>query len=377
MFPIRTKKKKASKKGLLCIIIIVIILIIILLIFSASNVEISITTRKEKFGIDFNTDISAEPGENQISGQILSTIVKGSAKIRDIEVTKGEARAEGTVILINRFDQDQTLIENTRLLSDSGILFRTKERIVIKKQSETKVEVKADETGKKSEISPTHFILPGLPPEMQDKVFAESKEKMVGKANDTRIITQEIIDKGTEKAIEEIANKGIEELEGKLPKDEQLKKEAITKDIISTKPDKEAGNEGKEFQVYVELRLTAVTYNKEEMFKLASEKLKNQIPKDMEYIETDDDSLKLTLETYNADSKEATFFVHVEAKTVSKITESMIDKSKLVGRNKEETKDYFKKFNSVGSVDVHFFPSWVKNVPSNPEKIKIIVANNE
>jgi type IV pilus assembly protein PilM len=91
-----------------------------------------------------------------------------------------EGLAAGTVRIVNNSQGGQTLIATTRLLSESGVLFRLKDRVFVPAGGSVTAAVAADKPGAGGDIPPSRFTVPGLPPAQQQLVYAESDAAMTG-----------------------------------------------------------------------------------------------------------------------------------------------------------------------------------------------------
>ncbi|EKD49430.1 MAG: hypothetical protein ACD_63C00147G0001 [uncultured bacterium] len=167
----------------------------------------------------------------------------------------------------------------------------------------------------------------------------------------------------------------MEEFKKNLSSSEKIMEDAVKIDDISVSTKAAPDSLGSEFVVNVEIRLTAVVFDEENLRKLAEERLLNQIPENKEFLEFDKDSFKCSLETYDLEKKEATFATHLEAKTISKLDEKLFDTEKLIGRTKAEVVEYLKEQKDVGEVQVEFKPFWVKTVPSQKDKVKLDIKD--
>ena len=211
MYTTRLQQRHPSYRKPFFIILGIIIGVIVLLYFiSAGEVKIIIKPKYEAQAVDFNAEIvsSQETSDNKISGRVLSTVVRGTEKITEVDKKEADKPATGKVTIHNELDHDQPLLSTTRLLSDSGVLFRTKDRVNAKAHSTVEVEVYADEPGPPGEIGPSHFTLPGLWQDWQNQIYGESSEPMVGGYGETDYIAQETIDRGIVTATDKLKEEG-------------------------------------------------------------------------------------------------------------------------------------------------------------------------
>jgi len=378
MYSTHIRQKKTSyRKPILIMAALIIVVIIFIVFLSVGKVTISVNPKYETKSVDFNTEItrSDETGGNQISGRLLTTVVRGTEKIEKVDRTEAEKPATGKVTIHNELDHDQPLVSTTRLLSEGGILFRTKDRVNVPSQGKIEVEVYADEPGPDGEIGPSRFTLPGLWEQWQDKIYAESNEPMTGGFGETDYISEETIQKGKDQAIAALTEEGKAKISSQLDDDETILDDAVKVDVLSEKASVEPKSFASEFSVTAEIRLTAVVFNEKDLYNLAENKLRESVPEDLEIRNLSPDRLSYSLEVYDLDKKTASIITHLEADTVSKVDAEVYDKQKLIGRTEEEIKDYLEREQNVGEIEVKFSPSWLKTVPSNENKIELEIKS--
>ncbi len=91
-----------------------------------------------------------------------------------------EGIARGVVTLKNESGTAQNLVARTRLLSESGVLFRLIDRAVIPARGEVRVDVEADQPGPSGDIGPSRFTIPGLSASQQKVMYGVSDAPMTG-----------------------------------------------------------------------------------------------------------------------------------------------------------------------------------------------------
>src|SRR3989339_722163 len=102
-------------------------LLVAVLYLSISRATITITPTPKIVSIDADVQVVAAPSEaGELSGIVLNERLSAS-KIYVLPsegASAVEAKAGGTVTLINETNTDQPLVATTRLLSEEGVLFR-------------------------------------------------------------------------------------------------------------------------------------------------------------------------------------------------------------------------------------------------------------
>ncbi len=97
-------------------------------------------------------------------------------------------KARGFVTIYNFHNKPQSLIATTRLTSQSGLIFRIDENIVVPSvksvngedvPGEIKVSMTADKIGLEYKIEPDKFSIPGLWEGLQDKIYGVSLQPTI------------------------------------------------------------------------------------------------------------------------------------------------------------------------------------------------------
>jgi type IV pilus assembly protein PilM len=141
---------------------------------TANPTEIAIETP-----LAIGADFSIEDGKIQAT---LIDVETTASKLVTHAATAVEGLSVGTVRIVNNSSGGQTLIATTRLLSESGVLFRIKDRVFVPAGGNVAVAVAADKPGAAGDIPPSRFTVPGLPPSQQQLVYGESDAAMTGGA---------------------------------------------------------------------------------------------------------------------------------------------------------------------------------------------------
>ena len=178
----------------------------VVLYLATVRADIRIETLEEEVQTEFFVSVQSEPQANtDVPGEIVSETVERS----NVFEVNGEgeeipAKAHGIVTLHNESATDQPLVEKTRLLSESGVLFRIVEAVTVPSGGTVQVEARADEPGAQGEIEPTRFLIPGLNAAKQQVIYATSEQAMVGGTERRAIVTEAMLDEAHIALLKEI-----------------------------------------------------------------------------------------------------------------------------------------------------------------------------
>ncbi len=193
----RSRIEKYYQYVVIVFIVLTLIIVGLIVYFSFSKTIVSITPLSKDLASIFRVSIIPDNTETEytldtIYGEIISLDLESSQTFNYLtDQTEVPAKATGTVIIYNNYSQSQPLVEQTRLLSESGVLFRTTKTITVPAGGQAEVNVQADEAGATGNLLPTNFTIVALWPGLQDKIYAESNEAMTGGLKTATTLTAE------------------------------------------------------------------------------------------------------------------------------------------------------------------------------------------
>ena len=172
----------------LIVLVIVAVCAGALYAFAGAEVKITPTTETGQVSGDF----TATNGSGDLP-YIVVTVTKSLSDVVPAESTiTASTSAQGTIIISNAQSKPQTLINNTRFATPSGLIFRIHTPVTIPPQSSSgpgkvSATVYADSSGANYNIGPSTFTLPGLQgSSLYELVTAQSATAMTGGFSGTR-----------------------------------------------------------------------------------------------------------------------------------------------------------------------------------------------
>jgi len=371
--------KRSYRRGIAIFIILAISVIGVVVYFTFSKARITLIPKTETKMVDFTVIIDKNAGgvdfeHNILPGEILTKEITGKKKIESVSTKKIPEFAKGKVTLYNNQAKSQSLVAKSHLLSEGGVYFLTDERAVIPAKGSIEVTVTAEEPGEQGNIPPSRFAIDRLSPSLQKLVYAESTAPMTGGFREVQIVTEEDIRNAFSELQNELEEKFKNEILEGLSEGEEIASEPIHKEILEEKKSVEPGTEASEFEIETKVKFSAFIINSKALFDLGELKLSQNVPENREFIKTREEALTKEIKNiYLADGK-AEIRVHTEGEIAYKISAKAFDKSRLVGLNEEEVKNYFSTMSGIKDVRVEFWPFWVKTVPSFKNNITIQVG---
>lgn len=353
-----------------------VILIVVILFISLARATITIVPEAEDVNIEFIETINEEQSfASAVAGKILQTSV---SLTKDFEASSSQVgstddRSTGMVVLYNETGNDMTLVATTRLLSSNNILFRIKSRVVISANSELEAEVYADEVGMQGDISPDTFFIPGLGEDFRGKVYAKSSQAMSGGSGRVYTVTQEDLDKAQENLKKIVSKQALDKLGGYLKTGEQFLPEATHVDIQEIEFNVEVGDKVGQFKGEIKAQVQGLVAERIEILKLARENLYLSVSPERDLLSVDESTLVYTLEKYDKVERSAQLKVAIKGKSILRQSSNLLDKEVLMGKTRQQVKDYLLSQNGVKEVKIDFSPIWVWKVPRLGDHIEIIV----
>lgn len=335
------------------IAVIIITVLVVLLILQGATVVVTLKGSPEKYNFhyaaeDLDTDV--------VTADVTDTYsYSGFAAADDVK----DAIATGNVTLTNNSSANQPLVKTTRLLSDSGVLFRINEDVVVPAGGTVDVDVYADEAGASGNIAPSHFEIVALNASLKPKIYADSTESMTGGIVGASPITEAMLNQAKSDASAVMIDKATEALETVIGDDTQLK----PADVIITVTDQTTAPEVGAIAATINVITTATA----ETITVKAAKLRNTITEDTG-IEVADDTINYTVQLSEAGTIEITGDVTLVG---SSDNLSFIELDKLTNKTPTEVTSYISSFPLITDVKVSLFPFWLTTTPSDPAKITL------
>ena len=372
----RLSQAKIRKKyNKLVIIFIVLTGIIVLFIgyFAFSKTTITVTTVPQEAVAAFETDLDTS------QGKIFFTETEGTSSYTELTDTKTvDDIATGTVIIYNQYVADQPLVATTRLLSEGGVLFRTKEDVVVPKGGTVEVEVYADEAGKDGNIGPSKFEIVALNPVKKDEIYAQSAEKMTGGVKAITAVTQTDLANAKNDLIEELKVEAYDDiqmqLQAKQNQDLTLDADSLATEVLEESYSAQAGEEVEKIDVNLKIKAIALALNKKSLLATALEQVEQNLSSDYQLVQNISvDDLKYTLLEHNLEEETAKLQITYSGPSQLKTDATILDKEKLMGKASADVISYLEDFPEIEKATVDFSPFWVTTVPRIETNVKIIV----
>ena len=376
-----------TTKLIITFFIACLIIGIIAVIFLLPQATILITPKTEPFSHNLEMTLEKDIKEPNLNEKIIPyeifSLQKNSAE--KIFSATGEReigkKAQGQIIIFNKHSSgSQPLVATTRFLSDNNKLFRLKNDIEVPgakiKQGKAipgriSAVIEADQAGDEYNIETNNFSIPGLPPDKQKNIFAESLEPITGgESKKITVITSDDLKNAKESLMQEISKETNEEFKSKVSEDKIPIQGAIKNEIIDSKTNGEEEKETRDFRMSIVAKVTAPIVEKEPLQKIIFEDTKNFLPENKQMLEQDlIDGVKFEIESI--EEKKMKIKIILNKKIFTQIDKEEIKKN-ISGKDSSETKNYLMTNPNIYKAEIMLWPFWVKKVPRIKNKIEIL-----
>lgn len=370
-----TRVTEGYKKMILGFVIITVLLVALILYFSASKAIIKITPKVTTVETDFSADVvtdGAGAAGEVLQGILYETEVEGALEGEATGTKTVGGGMLGKVILINKRTEPQTLVKTTRLLSQTGILLRLSDRVVIPANGQIEANVYADDPSAFTELPPATFKIPGLWEGLQDKVYAESKVTLKSVGDSVKVIKAIDIARTKDALTENLYEKAIEQFTAQLP-NKDYTTIVVSKKVSGEKVSDEVDAQRDKFTVNLKMKVTLIGLDQKKIIDLAGARLQSVVGAGQELLNLDMDKLSYTVQSYDEVKKTANIKAHVVGSSVIKEENEILNKEKLAGLSKKGVELYLANFNEIEKAEVELSPFWVREVPSLKDHVVISI----
>jgi hypothetical protein len=352
-----------------------VIVVIGALWVSSVYARVTVKVKHQPASIQTSIDVAKSPEEGQLRGRVVQGVFE---KIQEFTVsassgTAVDAVVNGTVKIINDYSKPQTLVATTRLLTADGRLYRIDKTVTVEPKQSVTVIAHSDKPGKIYTLPKgTRFTIPGLWTDLQKWIYAESVSGFTGGETLQKVVTAADVsdaEKSLEDAVFEEAQKTLQAEAGVGPD----WKAVYVKKIISEKTNTSPGDPSDKFLASVKLDVTAIYYPDKDMAVLIRQKLKDKLSEGQELTDFDPSQVLYKIEQSDSKLEKARIAIMVQATSQLTDHSPQLQKDAIMGLSVEQAKSKLQSIDGVESVEIKLRPSWINKLPTNKEKIEMVV----
>jgi len=339
--------------------------------------EISVWPQKSPLVVKTQISVGKD-----IAGEIKTQECSSSQEFPATGVKLLNAKASGTIRVYNAYSSTpQTLITNTRFVSDGGKLFRTPQKIVIPGAhyegsklipGELDVAVEAGEAGEEYNIGPSTFSLPALAGTSRYTAFyAKSFGSMAGGSkNQTAQVTEDDLSSAQESLTDIALDNCQKTLESSLsPEEYVVNEEALKSEIIEITPLAKVGQEVDKFTLSIKTKAVVLVFKKSDLEDFAGTYIATKVP---EGNRLDQNSITVSYLPQSVDLAKGKIVLSVEisAEIYPNIDENSIKEASRSQRP-DEVKTSLRQFPEISDFQVRLWPFWANKTPFEVEGIAV------
>lgn len=293
---------------------------------------------------------------------------------------KIERKAKGTITIFNAHSTaPQPLVQNTRFQAPDGKIFRLVAKVVVPGAHLTDgalvpasidAEVVADATGDAYNIGPvSKFTIPGFAGTPKAATFyASSAEAMQGGfKGDTAYPTKEDIVKAKDAARTALEDSMNVLVRSQLNQDFKLLEGATQFKLLTQNVNETTDADGK-FSVFTEAELTLTVFREKDTRDLVGGILVKEAGADFE---VRSDELQYGTPTFTSHGA-LTLPISYRAVLAKRINSEDL-RTRVAGKSETDLRATIFSLSGLESAKISLWPFWVRKVPRNPDKIRVVV----
>lgn len=359
----------------LIFIVVAMLIVGVALYMVFSRATVTILSEQQDVDADLIVDVSAKPNEAEVLGGVYEIKQSTSHTFPADSIVTVDMNVEGIVEIGSDLYRDQTLIASTRLLTEDGVLFRTKERVVIPAFGTAQVDVFSEENERAADLpEDANFTIPGLNESTRKFFTVTSVGDMSGGSKEVRMVTATDIAESEKLLVNRLENQIAQELRKQAKEDGvPMSGELFVYDTTRSTSDVGAGDEAESYTITVAVEGQGVFYDKNQFKKRVRQMLANRLPFDRELNNFSYDDSDLSAEKIDLIGNRANVRVHACGQSVISPEAAGLNPEKLAGITSQAAVQYLESLEGVSSASVKMSPFWAWRLPDSAEHIDVEV----
>jgi len=394
-FPLREKRIQPRKNKLISIILPLVFLGLFYYLgfVVLTKAEVVINSKKLTLSIDSDGILidknitEANYSQKVIPGNLFIFSENDEKEFKSTGQGKDEQMAKGIITIINNFSSaPQILVANTRFETPDGKIFRLDSRIVIPgatmkngklEPSSIDVNVTAATSGPEYNIIACNdnckFTIPGFKgtPKFDGFYGISNKSMTGGSLGSVPMVTAEDFKKAEDAILKNIDNKINEDLKNKIPNNLKIidgAKSGIK--ITKVSSDVSIGDFRQSFTVTAAGEIRVIALREQDLIGFIRNQFDVKKPEQYDYC----GDPTIEYKDIKPDFEKGTLklIISVKQTICYHLSQDEIKKD-VAGKNQKELEIILKSMDGIEEIKVNLFPFWIKKVPTNFNKIKILI----
>lgn len=345
-------------------------LLALIAFMSAKRVDITIVTKADSVDVSVPVEIGTN-SEGAIKGSVSSTIILFEKSFSPRTTTSTKTASAGSVTLYNDSGVEQPLVATTRLLTNSGVLYRLKKGVTVAANGKIVAEVYPDKRDSSSDIGPSSFTIPGLSVSRQKEVYAKSTVQLTGTGTQqVGVITEDDIKLGTAAFVEALKSKASDLAKAKFSDGKGVG--YLAQYTADTKA--KIGDTVDSFTISGKATVVLANFNTADLTQLATTMLNKKIVDNNDILQSSSSEPSVAFDSFDQVKNVLTLKV-TQTGTVNLDPNSpKLQKQVFFGKTEDEVRRYVMSLDHVQSVEMKFKPLWNHTVPQVADHVTVLVT---
>ncbi len=320
--------------------------------------------------------------ENELLYGNIAVADREAGTFESKETKSIEQKAKGRVLVFNKSGKNpQVLVASTRLEATGGKIYRIPKTVIVpgyKTENgkiipgSKEVEVVADKPGADYNIGLVDFTIPGLKgSDKFDTIIARSKTEITGGASGTQnVVGQKEAGDGLQSLADAAKKNALNNILKKLPEDGFLIPPSLEYISSGENVNPKIGEAAQKFDIELLGQVRAAVVNKKDLAAILSKKvsLNNISPVVINNL----DSLSFEMLNYKFSDSNFNLRIKGAANFQTAMNADSI-KAGVIEGNLKDSGSILNAYPEIGKIEVRFSPFWWRQVPTNPNRIDIIL----
>jgi len=318
-------------------------------------------------------------GQKLISARLFEQQKEATKSFAATGKEEREEKAGGTIRVFNENAASQTLVANSRFISENGELFRSTERVIVPAaQGGTPgvfdVTVAATEAGPGYNIGPSNFSLPGLAgTELYTKVYGKSSANMTGGAiGETSVVTAEDIEAAKQQLLQELEIDAKATLLSRIPPNFVVLENAMETELLQDNTLVQEGATLEEFTYTASLKVSTLAFAREDALLLARHLFESYL-QDIQVVKDNTFGAVYTVEAVNISTGRMAVSADVAAQTYTALDSAGLE-ARLRGVSRKDVPGILSAFPNLETVEFSLWPFWLQHVPQAHSRVEVELA---
>lgn len=308
-----------------------------------------------------------------LPGRIVESDGETTQNAASVTARKVEDFAKGAVKIKNIWKKDFFLQTGAQLVQGDSPetvgsapknIFFLDHEVNVTANGEIEAPVTAKIKGLGGNIPPGKFYFLRMSQWNRERIWAENETEFSGGEAETKVATQNDINQAIQQTAENLGKQEMEKMRAELALEEKISQGLTRVEISESRAGVVPETQTDSFQVTVKGKVASIVYNEKDLKDMAIEKFKSKVGANEEIVSIDEDKIKYELSDLSGTDGKAEVKITVPAVLMAKLPSKILDKKAIIGYNENALRERYAGFPEIGSIDVNFFPFWIKSVPS-------------